>query len=95
MLERKIVAVSLEHSVMCRFTAFVAVDHETVNQGGALHRTTQAVEQPEGWGSAGGGGAALGGQKMRGGAVAKAPMAPASRAAPAPAPTGGAPRRRR
>jgi Ca-activated chloride channel family protein len=90
-LERKIVAVSLEHSVMCRFTAFVAVDHETVNQGGALHRMTQAVEQPQGWDSMGGGGA-LGGQKMRGGAVAKASMASAGRAGPAPAPTGGAPR---
>ncbi|MDP2344738.1 MAG: VIT domain-containing protein [Deltaproteobacteria bacterium] len=48
-LERRIVAVSLEAKVLCRFTAFVAVDHEVVNEGGRLHQVTQAVDQPAGW----------------------------------------------
>src|SRR5690606_31414588 len=43
--------VSLRCGVLCRFTAFVAVDRaEVVNAGGELHRVTQAVEQPSGWG---------------------------------------------
>ena len=49
-LASQIVALSLEHSVLCRFTSFVAVDRaEVVNKGGEVHRVTQAVEQPEGW----------------------------------------------
>ncbi len=48
-LERRIVAVSLEAKVLCRFTAFVAVDHEVVNVGGRLHQLTQAVDRPAGW----------------------------------------------
>ena len=51
-LEARIVAVSLRQRVLCRFTAFVAVDRaEVVNEGGRVHRVTQAVEQPEGWGA--------------------------------------------
>ncbi|MCO5165065.1 MAG: VWA domain-containing protein [Planctomycetes bacterium] len=50
-LERRLVEVSLRWSVLCRFTAFVAVDRaEVVNEGGGVHRVTQAVEQPAGWG---------------------------------------------
>jgi Ca-activated chloride channel family protein len=49
-LEPAIVAVSLKFQVLCRFTAYVAVDRsEAVNPGGTLHRITQPVEQPEGW----------------------------------------------
>jgi Ca-activated chloride channel family protein len=45
-LERRIVAASLEAGVLCRFTAFVAVDHEVVNEGGRMARVVQAVEAP-------------------------------------------------
>ncbi|MBI1947128.1 MAG: VWA domain-containing protein [Deltaproteobacteria bacterium] len=51
-LERQIVEVSLRHHVLCRFTAFVAVDHQTVNPGGWGTKVTQAVDQPAGWGGA-------------------------------------------
>lgn len=53
-LEKSIVDVSLHHTVLCRFTAFVAVDHEVVNRGGRQHQAVQPVEAPEGWGAAGG-----------------------------------------
>jgi Ca-activated chloride channel family protein len=50
-LEKRIVETSLRFGVLCRFTAFVAVDRtEVVNQGGQLHQATQAVETPAGWG---------------------------------------------
>jgi Ca-activated chloride channel family protein len=49
-LEREITGVSLRHSVLCRFTAFVAVDRsERVNPGGHGRRVVQPVESPEGW----------------------------------------------
>jgi Ca-activated chloride channel homolog len=49
-LEREIVAVSLRHRVLSRFTAFLAVDRsETVNPRGNPRTVTQAVEQPAGW----------------------------------------------
>jgi Ca-activated chloride channel family protein len=49
-LEQRIVATSLKHSVLCRFTAFVAVDRaEVVNEGGQVHQVTQPVEMPSGW----------------------------------------------
>jgi len=49
-LAQEIVALSLKHSVLCRFTSFVAVDKSAVvNEGGQVHKVTQAVEQPEGW----------------------------------------------
>ena len=49
--EKAIVAVSLKYRVLCRFTAYVAIDRSQVaNEGGTLHRITQPVEQPEGWG---------------------------------------------
>ncbi|OGQ24974.1 MAG: hypothetical protein A2138_02750 [Deltaproteobacteria bacterium RBG_16_71_12] len=51
-LERQIVEVSLRHHVLCRFTAFVAVDHQAVNPGGWGHKVAQAVEPPAGWGGA-------------------------------------------
>lgn len=50
-LEREIVAVSLRFGVLCRFTAYLAVDRSRiVNAGGEQHQVTQAVETPAGWG---------------------------------------------
>ena len=58
-LEREIVNISKQHSVLSRFTAFLAVDRsQVVNAGGYLKQVVQPVEQPEGWD---GGGMALGG----------------------------------
>jgi Ca-activated chloride channel family protein len=49
-LEREIVATSLRYGVLCRFTAFVAVDSQVVNETGqAPHRVVQPVEAPAGW----------------------------------------------
>ncbi|HUH00364.1 MAG TPA: hypothetical protein VML75_00135, partial [Kofleriaceae bacterium] len=49
-LEARILATSLRFSVLCRFTAFVAVDEaERVNPGGALREVLQPVEAPSGW----------------------------------------------
>jgi len=48
---QKITQFSLQYGVLCRFTAFVAVDrHEVVNPGGQQHQVTQAVEPASGWG---------------------------------------------
>jgi Ca-activated chloride channel family protein len=48
--EQEIVALSLKHKVLCRFTAFVAIDKSAVvNPGGSQVQVTQPVEQPEGW----------------------------------------------
>jgi Ca-activated chloride channel family protein len=47
---REIVDVSLRFGVLCRFTAFVAVDKaEVVNAGGKQHQIVQPVEAPAGW----------------------------------------------
>ncbi|NUW31360.1 VWA domain-containing protein [Nonomuraea sp. SMC257] len=48
-LEDEIVRVSLEYGVLCRFTAYVAVDSRTVAEGGPEHRVIQPVEPPSGW----------------------------------------------
>ncbi len=48
-LEDRIVAVSLRFGVLCRFTAFLAVDSRVVTEGGKPHRVTQPVELPAGW----------------------------------------------
>ncbi|MEO3814961.1 VIT domain-containing protein [Sphaerisporangium sp. B11E5] len=49
-LEQEIVRTSLRHGVLCRFTAFVAVDTRVVTTpGGATHRVIQPVEMPSGW----------------------------------------------
>jgi hypothetical protein len=53
-LEKKIVETSLRFSVLCRFTAYVAVDRsEVVNEGGQQHKVVQAVEAPAGWENSG------------------------------------------
>jgi Ca-activated chloride channel homolog len=48
-LERQISDVSLSFGVLCRFTAFVAVDSRVVTDGGVPHRVTQPVDLPAGW----------------------------------------------
>ena len=48
-LEQRIVATSLRYGVLCRFTAFVAVDSRVINEGGKSRRVTQPVELPSGW----------------------------------------------
>ncbi|GII83691.1 hypothetical protein Ssi03_16810 [Sphaerisporangium siamense] len=48
-LEHDIVATSLRHGVLCRFTAFVAVDTRVVAEGEPRHRVVQPVEMPSGW----------------------------------------------
>lgn len=49
-LSHSIVAVSLKHGVLCRFTAFIAVDRtEIVNAGGQTRQILQPVEMPAGW----------------------------------------------
>jgi Ca-activated chloride channel homolog len=78
-LERQITEVSLRYGVLCRFTAFVAVDSRVVTDGGVPHRVTQPVELPAGWDPVG-----LGlppGVPFAAGAEAAAPLA----AMPAPA----------
>ncbi|GAT64923.1 trypsin [Planomonospora sphaerica] len=48
-LEEEIVSTSLEYGVLCRFTAFVAVDSRVAAEGGPEHRVIQPVELPRGW----------------------------------------------
>jgi len=48
-LEQEIVATSLRFGVLCRFTAFVAVDSRVVAGGEPEHRVVQPVETPSGW----------------------------------------------
>jgi Ca-activated chloride channel family protein len=48
-LEQRIVDTSLRFNVLCRFTAFVAVDSRVVTEGGAPHQVVQPVELPDGW----------------------------------------------
>lgn len=48
-LEREIVDISVRFGVLCRFTAYVAIDSRVVNEGGTQRRVTQPVELPQGW----------------------------------------------
>jgi len=48
-LERQIVETSLRFGVLCRFTAFVAVDSVVAGEGGRLRRVIQPVDAPRGW----------------------------------------------
>jgi Ca-activated chloride channel family protein len=52
-LEPSIVATSLRFGVLCRFTAYVAVDSRVVNDDGETRRVTQPVELPSGWAAPG------------------------------------------
>ncbi|MES9538765.1 VIT domain-containing protein [Actinomadura sp. NPDC000600] len=51
-LEQRIIATSLRFGVLCRFTAFVAVDSRVATEGEAPHQVVQPVEMPRGWGGA-------------------------------------------
>lgn len=48
-LEQQIVDTSLRFGVLCRFTAYVAIDERVVNEGGKVRKVTQPVEMPSGW----------------------------------------------
>src|SRR5690606_5483190 len=48
-LEQRIVDTSLRFGVLCRFTAFVAVDSRVATEGGTPHQVVQPVETPRGW----------------------------------------------
>ncbi len=47
--EQRIIATSLKFGVLCRFTAWIAVDTRVVTEGGEPHRVVQPVELPRGW----------------------------------------------
>ena len=49
-LEREILGTSLRFGVLCRFTAFVAVDSRVVNRQGDPRKVTNPVDAPAGWG---------------------------------------------
>nr|BFE72217.1 hypothetical protein GCM10020092_055180 [Actinoplanes digitatis] len=69
--------------MLCRFTAFVAVDSRVVNEGGETRRVTQPVEAPSGWDMFAS--ATLEATPL---AVSPPPFALADAAAPPPAPGG-------
>jgi Ca-activated chloride channel family protein len=48
-LDRRIVDTSLRFGVLCRFTAYLAVDSRVVAEGGPGHRIVQPVEPASGW----------------------------------------------
>ncbi|MFC4056042.1 VIT domain-containing protein [Actinomadura syzygii] len=48
-LEQRIIDTSLRFGVLCRFTAFVAVDSRVVAEGETPHQVVQPVETPSGW----------------------------------------------
>jgi Ca-activated chloride channel family protein len=48
-LERRVVDTSLRFGVLCRFTAYVAVDSRVVTEGGQPHRVVQPIEPVSGW----------------------------------------------
>ena len=50
-LEQRIVETSLRFGVLCRFTAFVAVDTRAATSGELPHQVIQPVESPDGWAS--------------------------------------------
>ncbi|MFB4320119.1 VIT domain-containing protein [Actinomadura sp. 21ATH] len=84
-LERRIIDTSLRFGVLCRFTAFVAVDGRVVAEGGRPHQVVQPVEAPDGWGAAPAFGAAPAAMPM---AVRAAAPAPPGYGGPPPAPMG-------
>lgn len=75
-LKAEIVALACAHTLLTRFTAFVAVDQEVVNKGGQGRKVVQPVEMPAQW-------------EMERAAVAAAPVANMLFAPPPP--PGGAP----
>ena len=97
-LEQRIVGTSLRFGVLCRFTAFVAVDSRVVNEGGETRRVTQPVELPSGWATPDSADAAPAMFKLASAVPPMPPSAPAPggppRFAPARAEAGGAARSR-
>jgi len=89
-LERTIVETSLRHGVLCRFTAYVAVDPRVVTEGGAPHRVIQPVELPSGWEPAG----PVRMSKLAGGGGYAAPHSHPMIPAAAPSPSGPPPKSR-
>ena len=73
-LAESIVETSLRFSVLCRFTAYLAVDTRVVNEGGATRRVTQPVELPSGWAAPAGESAPA--MMFVAGSAAPPPMAP-------------------
>jgi Ca-activated chloride channel family protein len=48
--KRQIIQLAIQHGVLCRLTAYVAIDHkEIVNKDGSVHQIVQPVEQAQGW----------------------------------------------
>ncbi len=86
-LEAAIVALSLRFGVLCRFTAFVAVDSRVVNEDGETRRVIQPVELPSGWDTPGG-------QVFLASAPMRPMAAPMAGAAPMAAADSGTPRAR-
>jgi Ca-activated chloride channel family protein len=82
-LENEIVRVSLTYGVLCRFTAFVAVDSQVVAEGGPGHRVIQPVELPSGWENPV---AAMPMMQTMMASSSAAPMSPSGLAAPGSAP---------
>ena len=83
-LEQQITDVSLRYGVLCRFTAFVAVDSRVVTDGAGPHRVTQPVELPAGWSLTGPGPQATAAMPLA--AMRPGAMAPMAAAAPMPSP---------
>lgn len=48
-LKAEIVALACKHTLLTRFTAFVAIDQEVVNQGGEGRKVVQPVQLPAQW----------------------------------------------
>jgi Ca-activated chloride channel homolog len=85
-LEQQITDVSLRFGVLCRFTAFVAVDSRVVTDGAGPHRVTQPVELPAGWSPTGPGQQPMAAMPLAAMAPATGAMAPMAEAAMAPPP---------
>jgi Ca-activated chloride channel family protein len=81
-LEKSIVETSLRFGVLCRFTAYLAVDSRVVNEGGATRRVTQPVELPSGWAAPAG--EPVPAMMFVAGSAAPPPMAPPMRQGFAP-----------
>ncbi|GAA2607495.1 VIT domain-containing protein [Actinomadura fulvescens] len=84
-LERRIVDTSLRFGVLCRFTAFVAVDSRVVAEGAdAPHQVVQPVEMPDGWAAAPGVAMPLAASRMAESMSYGGPPLGAAGSAPAP-----------
>jgi Ca-activated chloride channel family protein len=85
-LERRIVGISLRFGVLCRFTAFVAVDERVVTDGSAPHRVTQPVEPARGWDMLAEGAAPVTAARQRHAILSATALPPGIAPAAAPAP---------